>query len=141
MGRERFLVTYVTMAILAQRLLRKICSECNTELQPDQESIRELGAFAERYQGQSVYHGTGCDRCEQRGYFGRTGIFELLVMTPAVQELTLRGADSNQIKREAWKSGMRSLRDDGTQKVFDGLSTIEEVLRVTRDEFLDELPD
>ena len=62
-------------------------------------------------------------------------------MTPQVQELTLHGSDSNEIKREARKRGMRSLRDDGTEKVFAGLSTIEEVLRVTRDEFLDELPD
>ena len=141
MGIEPFLVTSSTIAILAQRLIRKICSECKTELQPDPESIRELGAIPEQHQGQPVFHGTGCDACQQRGYYGRTGIFELLIMTPPVQELTLHGADSNEIKREARKAGMRSLRDDGTQKVFAGLSTIEEVLRVTRDELLEELPD
>ena len=134
-------MTSSTIAILAQRLIRTICSECKTELQPDPESLRELGAVAERHQGQPVFHGLGCDRCQQRGYYGRTGIFELLIMTPAVQELTLHGADSNEIKREARKAGMRSLRDDGTQKVFAGISTIEEVLRVTRDELLEELPD
>ena len=85
--------------------------------------------------------GEGCGKCQDRGYYGRTGIFELLVMKPKIQELTLKCADSNAIKREACRKGMRSLREDGMTRVLRGISTIEEVLRVTRDDFLEEIPD
>lgn len=141
MGIEPFLVTSSTIGILAQRLVRRICPECKVETEPDPESLRELGVQAEHYQGRQVFQAHGCSHCQERGYFGRTGIFELMLMTPEIQELTLQGADSNIIKREARKRGMRSLRDDGTLKVFEGTSTIEEVLRVTRDDFLEEVPE
>lgn len=141
MGIEPFLVTSSTIAILAQRLVRRICSHCKTELTPDPESLRELGVDPRQYADRTVYHGTGCSKCQDRGYFGRTGIFELMPMTPEIQDLTLQGADSNAIKREARRSGLRTLRIDGTRLVFDGVTTIEEVLRVTRDDFLGELPE
>ena len=89
----------------------------------------------------NIFHATGCKKCADRGYFGRTGIFELLVMTPRVQEMALQGADSNAIKREARKTGMRTLREDGAQKVLDGFTTIEEIMRVTRDEMIEEVMD
>jgi general secretion pathway protein E len=139
MGIEPFLVTSSTIAILAQRLVRRLCAHCKAETVADAESLRELGPKGEDMRGRAIQKAVGCEKCQGRGYFGRTGIFELLVMTPAVQELTLGGADSNVIKREARRAGMRSLRDDGTQKVIDGITTIEEVLRVTRDEFLEEV--
>jgi general secretion pathway protein E len=139
MGIEPFLVTSSTIAILAQRLVRRLCPHCKKETVADAESLRELGARAEEVRGRPIYQATGCEKCQQRGYYGRTGIFELLPMIPSIQELTLGGADSNVIKREARRAGMRSLRDDGTRKVIDGVTTIEEVLRVTRDEFLEEV--
>ncbi|MFP4172808.1 MAG: type II secretion system ATPase GspE [Candidatus Hydrogenedentota bacterium] len=141
MGIEPFLVSSSTIAIMAQRLVRRICPHCKQAYEPEPESIRDLGVDPDAVKGKPVYFGAGCDRCQQRGYMGRTGIFELLVMTPRVQDLTLKGADSNVIKREAKKHGMRTLREDGAVKVFEGVSTIEEVLRVTRDELLEEVLD
>jgi general secretion pathway protein E len=137
MGIERFLVTSSTIAIMAQRLVRRICPHCKESYTPDAESLKELNLHEDP--NQVVYRGTGCEKCLGRGYFGRTGIFELLVMTPRVQELTLQGADSNIIKREAMRRGMRTLREDGAKKVAEGVSTIEEVLRVTRDDIVDEV--
>jgi len=137
MGIEPFLVTSSTIAIMAQRLVRRICLHCKQPHTADVESLRELNLHEDP--NRVVYRGTGCEKCLDRGYFGRTGIFELLVMTPRVQELTLQGADSNIIKREAMRRGMRTLREDGAHKVAEGVSTIEEVLRVTRDDIVDEV--
>lgn len=136
MGIEPFLVSSSTLAILAQRLVRNICRHCKEEYEPELESLTELGLTREQAQGRTAFRGRGCERCQGRGYYGRTGIFELLVVTPLVQDLTLRGVDSNVIKREAKKAGMRTLREDGASKVFKGISTIEEVMRVTRDDIL-----
>lgn len=139
MGIEPFLVTSSTIAIMAQRLVRRICKHCREPYVPDPESVRELGARGREYIGKEVYRGRGCEKCQNRGYYGRTGIFELLVMTPRVQDLALQGTDSNVIKREAMKEGMRTLREDGAHKVAQGFSTIEEVLRVTRDDVVEEV--
>jgi type II secretory ATPase GspE/PulE/Tfp pilus assembly ATPase PilB-like protein len=141
MGIEPFLVSSSTIAILAQRLVREICKYCREEYVPDIQSVIELGIPADQAHGKVAYRGRGCERCQNRGYHGRTGIFELLIMTPHIQDLTLRGVDSNVIKREAKRHGMRTLREDGATKVFQGVSTIEEVLRVTRDEMIDEVID
>lgn len=137
MGIEPFLVTSSTIAIMAQRLLRRICPECRESYVPERESLLELGVPAEEAASKLVYRGLGCKACQDRGYYGRTGIFEMLVMTPRIQNLTLRGADSNAIKREAKKEGMRTLREDGAQRVLRGISTIDEVLRVTREDAID----
>ncbi|MDZ4859476.1 MAG: type II secretion system ATPase GspE [Candidatus Hydrogenedentes bacterium] len=141
MGIEPFLVSSSTLAILAQRLVRNICKHCREEYEPELESLLELGLTQEQAKGKTAFRGLGCVKCQDRGYYGRTGIFELLVMTPQVQDLTLRGVDSNVIKREAKKAGMRTLREDGAAKVFKGVSTIEEVMRVTRDDILIEVTD
>jgi len=141
MGIEPFLVSSSTIAIMAQRLVRRICPHCKEPYQADRASLLELGIRPEDLTDNVVYRGRGCDKCQQRGYFGRTGIFELIQMTPRIQALTLEGADSNMIKREARKEGMRTLREDGAAKVVQGLSTIEEVLRVTRDDMVEEVMD
>ena len=140
MGIEPFLVTSSTIAIMAQRLVRRICQECKEPHVPDPETLLDLGVTARDYLGKTVYRGVGCPRCQQRGYYGRTGIFELLVMTPFIQDMVLKDADSNMIKRQARKDGMRTtLREDGAEKVAQGVSTIEEVLRVTRDDIVEEV--
>jgi general secretion pathway protein E len=141
MGIEPFLVTSSTIAILAQRLVRRVCDHCKKGYIPDRESLLELGVSPEEHAGQMVYRGEGCEKCMGRGYHGRTGIFELLVMTPRVQDMVLQGSDSNAIKREARRYGMRTLREDGASKVFLGHTTIEEVLRVTRDDLQEEVLD
>ena len=137
MGIEPFLVTSSTIAIMAQRLVRRVCDHCKLEYVPDTESLNELAVAETDMMGVTAWQAQGCDKCLQRGYFGRLGIFELLAMTPHIQELVLNGADSNVVKREARKQGMRTLREDGAVKVFSGKTTIEEVMRVTRDDILE----
>ena len=141
MGIEPFLVSSSTIAFMAQRLVRRICMECREVCGTDPEALAQLGVPPEIAKDHEVYRGRGCARCQGRGYYGRTGLFELLVMTPRVQELTLKGVDSNIIKREAKKHGMHTLREDGARKVLQGVSTIEEVLRVTRDDLVEEMTD
>jgi general secretion pathway protein E len=137
MGIEPFLVTSSTIAIQAQRLVRRICPVCKETYTPDPESLKELGVLPDDPRLTAIYRGKGCEKCSNRGYYGRSGIFELLVMSPHIQELILQGADSNVVKREARREGMRTLREDGADKMLRGETTIEEILRVTRDEVLE----
>jgi general secretion pathway protein E len=139
MGIEPFLVTSSCIAIQAQRLVRRVCDHCKQPYTPEPESLVELGVDPRDPRSQRVYVGQGCKACSQRGYLGRSGIFELMVMTPTIQELALQGVDSNVIKREARRQGMRTLREDGAERVLEGQTTIEEIMRVTRDELLEEV--
>jgi len=139
MGIEPFLVTSSTIAIQAQRLVRRVCKHCRQPYEPERESLIDLGVDPDDPRCAALYRGPGCEKCLNRGYYGRGGIFELLVMTPRVQELALQGADSNVIKREARKFGMRTLREDGAERVLNGETTIEEIMRVTRDDLVEEV--
>jgi len=141
MGIEPFLVTSSTIAIQAQRLVRRICYNCREPYVPKPESLHDLGVKDDDPRTQQLWTAPGCDKCSSRGYFGRTGIFELLMMTPRIQELALSGGDSNAIKREARRQGMRTLREDGANRVLDGETTLEEILRVTRDDLIEEVID
>ncbi len=141
MGIESFLVTSSTIAIQAQRLVRRICENCKEAYTPEHESLVELGVKPDNPRAQVLWRGVGCAKCSQRGYFGRTGIFEVLVMNPHIQDLVLRGVDSNIIKREARKFGMRTLREDGAEKMFRGVTTVEEILRVTREDLEEQIID
>lgn len=138
MGIEPFLVTSSCIAIQAQRLVRKICTQCKESYTPDRNPLEELGIKTPDPRAGTLWKGKGCQKCMERGYYGRTGIFELLLMSPRIQELVLEGADSNVIKREAHKEGMRTLREDGAEKMLRGITTLEEVLRVTRDDVFEE---
>ncbi len=139
MGIEPFLVTSSTIAIQAQRLVRRVCDACKEAYEPDPESLTEIGLDPNDPRTRVVYRGRGCKACSDRGYRGRTGIFELLVMNTRIQEMVLQGMDSNAIKREARRFHMRTLREDGAQKVLKGMTTIEEILRVTRDDLAEEV--
>ena len=138
MGIEPFLVTSSTIAIQAQRLVRRICDACREAYVPELETWRELGIEPPAKDQQILYRAVGCKKCSERGYRGRTGIFELLLMTPRIQEMALQGVDSNQIKREARKYGMRTLREDGAHRAMLGLTSAEEILRVTRNDMEEE---
>jgi len=132
MGVEPFLVTSSVIGIMAQRLLRVICDNCKEEYTPDEESLLNIGITPEMTEGKKFYRGKGCPACLNTGYRGRTGVFELMLMDDSIKNLILKTSDANAIKNMAVKKGMTSLRHDGTQKVFAGISTIEEVLRVTQ---------
>jgi general secretion pathway protein E len=132
MGIERFLVTSSVIAILAQRLVRVICNECKEAYTPDNESLQSIGISPERLDGKKIYRGRGCPACLQTGYKGRNGIFEFMILDDAIKNVILRTSDANAIKRTAVEQGMTTIRQDGAQKVLDGITTIEEIFRVTQ---------
>ncbi|MCD6305098.1 MAG: Flp pilus assembly complex ATPase component TadA, partial [Deltaproteobacteria bacterium] len=131
MGIEPFLVTSSVTAILAQRLVRVICRDCKESYTPDKESLQSIGITPEMAEGKAVYRGRGCASCLNTGFKGRTGIFELMILDEAIRTLILKTSDANAIKQKAVEQGMLTLRQDGAQKVLDGITTIEEVFRVT----------
>ncbi len=132
MGIEPFLVTSSVIAIMAQRLVRVLCPKCKEHYTPDDESLANLGVDKRRLEEHPVYRKMGCAACMNTGYRGRTAIFEILILDDPIKRLILKTSDSNQINDEAMKRGMTNLLHDGAQKVLEGITTIEEVFRVTR---------
>lgn len=133
MGIEPFLIASSINAILAQRLVRMICSDCSEEYTADAEELKRIGLTEEESRGQKVHRGKGCVSCHQTGYKGRCGIFELLLMNQEMKSLVLHTSDANQIKKQAVENGMITLRRDGAMKVLQGITTIEEVVRVSQE--------
>jgi len=131
MGIEPFLVTSAMNAILAQRLIRRLCKTCREPIEPEQESLQSIGITPEMLEGRTIYRDKGCPDCLQTGHKGREGIFELLLMDDDVKTTILRSSDSNAIKKIGVQHGMITLRRDGARKVLEGITTIEEVFRVT----------
>ena len=129
MGVEPYLVTSTLEGAMAQRLVRTVCKECKEPYQPDRE---QLPADLELVPDQPLYRGTGCRRCRGTGYRGRAGLFELLVVSDAVRERIMARAPVNEIVTAARSAGLRLLREDGWQKVRDGITTPEEVIRSTK---------
>jgi general secretion pathway protein E len=136
MGIEPFLVASSLMGVLAQRLVRVICSHCRESYEPSQ---NEKTYFSDSpplnqppWQAFLLHRGKGCERCNGMGYLGRTGIFELLAVDDTIRHMVAEKADSVVIKNAAVSKGMKTLRTDGFKKVLDGVTTIEEVLRVTQ---------
>ncbi len=131
MGVENFLLSSTIRGILAQRLVRVICPACkvidNSEV--DKEELRVLGIAADT----DLYRGMGCEKCSFTGYYGRTGIFELLVVDEHIRRLILGRADSNELRDAARQQGMKTLLEDGADKVKTGITTLSEVLRVTQE--------
>lgn len=133
MGIESFLIASSINAVLAQRLVRIICSDCKEEYVPETEILTKLGLSIEQLSGGKVFRGRGCGSCHNTGYKGRCGIFEFMLMNKDMKRLVLKTADSNQIKQQAMDNGMITLRQDGAMKVIQGITTIEEVLRVAHE--------
>ena len=131
MGIEPFLVTSSVTAIIAQRLVRVICEDCREAYDPDPVTLRNIGISPEILQGRKVFRGRGCPSCLNTGFRGRSGIFELMVLDENIKNLILKTPDANSIKRLAIKQGMTTLRQDGARKLLEGVTTVEEVFRVT----------
>lgn len=134
MGIEPFLVASSIEAVLAQRLVRTICPHCKTEQKVDREYLRKLGYPAAELPTAKFWHGAGCDECRGSGYTGRIGIYELLVVNEELRPLILNRSAASTIAQKAVAQGMRTLRHDGWKKVREGVTTVEEVLRVTQTE-------
>jgi len=139
MGIEPFLVASAVEGLIAQRLVRRLCPECRTPKKFDEAYLKSVNFPLERLSEGTIYEAAGCETCRKTGFLGRTGIYELIVVNDAIRPLIVQRASSTSIKQEALKHGMRTLRDDGWAKVLGGITTIEEVLRVTEeDEALEE---
>src|SRR5213596_1093196 len=134
MGIEPFLVASSVEAVLAQRLVRTICPHCKTEQRVERDYLIKIGFPEEEIATAKFWRGIGCDECRQLGYQGRMGIYEFLLLNEAVRPLILNRAPASTIAQKAMEQGMRTLRHDGWNKVRSGLTTIEEVLRVTQTE-------
>lgn len=133
MGVERFLVGSSLAAVLAQRLVRVLCTECREPYEPSDEEFVELG-IRRPAQPVKAYRPGGCARCGQTGYRGRLGIFELLLIDDEIRALITQNTDSKTIRRKGIELGMHTLRVDGARKVLSGLTSVAEVLRATEDE-------
>jgi type II secretion system protein E len=134
MGIEPFLVASSVEAVMAQRLVRTICKDCKTEQKVDPTYLRKIGFPEEDIAQAKFYHGAGCETCHQLGYKGRIAIYELLVLTEVLRPLILNRSAASTLAQKAMEEGMRTLRMDGWRKVQQGVTTIEEVLRVTQTE-------
>ncbi len=131
MGVEPYMINSALVCIVAQRLVRKLCLHCKEAYTLKQEIVDSLKLDIERIKKAEFYRGKGCHQCFNLGYSGRTGIAEVLLLTPAVRELILNRSQERDIKAQARKEGMRTLREDGIASALKGLTSLEEVLRVT----------
>jgi len=138
MGVEKFLVSSSLECIVAQRLVRVICPKCKVPVKDKITMLKQIKDIEIDSTKVEIYEGKGCDECRFTGYRGRTSIHEILVVNEAIRDLILQNASSQQIKQKATLQGMRTLRQDGLLKVFQGITTISEVVRVTQQEDLDE---
>jgi type IV pilus assembly protein PilB len=131
MGLEPYLITATVEGILAQRLVRKICEDCRTEFEPSAEMLMELGMKPEEVKGKKFYYGRGCDRCNNTGHKGRTGLYELVVINDDLRDMISSGASTDDLRAACIRNGMVGLREFGLRAIYDGLTTIEEVVRET----------
>jgi general secretion pathway protein E len=137
MGIEPFLVSSSLLGVMAQRLVRRVCPECRQAYTPAESESREIGLTSATVGDRPFYRaGPGCETCHQKSYRGRSGIHELLLLSDALRNLVMQRADAATIRRAAVESGMPTLRDDGAEKVLSGLTTVDEVVRVTQEELL-----
>ena len=131
MGCEPFLVAATLEGVLGQRLLRKICPDCKVAYKPSEAVLSQIGLTNTDIGGKEFYTGQGCKTCNETGYKGRQGLFELLDMTDPLRELITQRASTVVLKQKAEELGMRTLREDGLRNIFSGITTIEEVLKYT----------
>ena len=131
MKMEPFLISSSVIAIIAQRLVRTLCPDCKESYTPGYESLASIGIETKMLENNKIYRSMKCPACMNTGYRGRTAIFEMMVLNDDLKKVILKTSDANQIRSEAIKSGMSTLMHDGARKVLEGITSIEEVYRVT----------
>jgi type IV pilus assembly protein PilB len=131
LGMDPFLLTATLEAVVAQRLVRRICANCKTEYKPTEEQLMELNLRPEDVGDQNFHFGAGCDYCNNTGYRGRVGLYEFMVLNDHLKELIMQHASTAVLRREAIKGGMRTLRDAGLLSIYDGVTSLDEVVRET----------
>jgi type IV pilus assembly protein PilB len=131
MGVPTFLITATVEAILAQRLVRRVCASCREEAKFTDDALFELGMDAKQIAGKKVYRGRGCDVCNNTGYKGRVGLFELMVMNDTLRDMVMANSSVDDLRKAAQGFGMVTLREAGVRYAFEGMTTIDEVVRET----------
>jgi type IV pilus assembly protein PilB len=131
LGVEPYLVTATLEGIVSQRLIRKICENCKEPYEPNEVQLKELGLTEDDIKGKKFYYGRGCAKCNNTGYRGRTGIFEIMTLNDEIRELIMDRASTNLLRIAAQKAGMKLLRDSGLAAIYDGITTIDEVVKET----------
>jgi type IV pilus assembly protein PilB len=131
MGVPTFLITATVEAILAQRLVRRICAECKEETDLTQDMLLDLDLKPEAAKGKKVYQGAGCGSCANTGYKGRIALFELMIMDDELRDMINDNANTDDLRDKAQSKGMRTLRDSGIELMFAGTTTPEEIIRET----------
>ncbi|MCK5180284.1 MAG: type II/IV secretion system protein, partial [Candidatus Omnitrophica bacterium] len=133
MGVEAYLITSTVRCLIAQRLVRRLCPQCKTALRLSEDMIREFGEQVAVEPGEVIYEHKGCEACHHTGYSGREAIYEFLVLNDDIRKLILGRATAGEIKAKAIASGMKTLRRSGWEKIRQGVTTLQEVVRVTQD--------
>ncbi|MHC4483196.1 MAG: GspE/PulE family protein, partial [Planctomycetota bacterium] len=131
LGIEPFLVTATLEGIIAQRLVRKICVSCKTAFEPSEVQLMELGLMSEEVKGKKFYYGRGCEKCNNTGYRGRTAIFEIMTFNDEIRDLIMNEASTSILRAAGQRAGMSLLRDNGLATIYDGVTTIDEVVKET----------
>jgi type IV pilus assembly protein PilB len=131
LGIEPFLITATVEAIISQRLIRKICEDCKTSFEPTEVQLMELGLTADDIKGKKFYYGRGCKKCNNTGYRGRTGIFEIMPFNDEIRDLIMNQASTNVLRAAGQRAGMKLLRENGLATIYDGITTIDEVVKET----------
>ncbi len=131
LGVEPFLITATVEGIIAQRLVRRICMNCKTQFEPSETQLKELQITPDDVKEKKFYYGRGCSRCNNTGYRGRIGIFEIMVFNDEIRELVMKQASTGILRSAAQKNGMRLLRDNGLAAIYDGITTIDEIAKET----------
>ena len=131
MGIEPFLVTSSVNLILAQRLARKICTECRTEVTFEPETLQELGFKADQIANAKIYKGAGCKTCNETGYKGRVALYEVMPFTERLKEMVLQGCSTAELKEEMIREGVNTLRMSAINKALEGVTTLDEITRTT----------
>ncbi|MFH0963655.1 MAG: ATPase, T2SS/T4P/T4SS family [Planctomycetota bacterium] len=135
-GVEPFLLTATVEAVIAQRLVRRICTKCRVEYEPSEVELAELAISPAEIEGKKFYRGKGCSACNNIGYKGRLALFEIMVLNEKIRQLITQRTSTDALREVAIQQGMKPLRDSGLLGIFDGLTTIEEVVRETVVEFV-----
>ncbi len=133
MGIEPFRIASVVRAVAAQRLVRVLCPECKEAFSPGAEILKDTGIPPARLRERPIYRAKGCPSCAGTGYRGRTGVYEIMLVSEPIRQLIMKKADSATIGRQALEEGMKTLREDGAEKVLCGVTTLEELARVTQE--------
>lgn len=131
LGLETFLITATLEAIIAQRLVRRICNNCKTEYEPAEDALMELGLTLDDVVGKKFHYGKGCSKCNKTGYRGRIALFEVMVFNDEIRELVMNRASTGVLRDAARKNGMKLLRENGLEIVYEGVTTIDEIVRET----------